>query len=303
MYQLNEARVSASALGLAVILIGAGATYGAVVMLKSLGFQSIFATITMSDALKISISLYLTGAAISVALSALAVYMNSRGRTRQAGWLGILAAVFTAATAFAPSTFAIETDPLNLVVLLAGAVLSIFGGVLGLRLPSAPPKEPFLTTMQVANSAVLSALTAIFTGIAFVPSPTGGYSHLGDTIIFIAALLFGSKVGGITGAIGSVAADLWVGYPRWFVSIPAHGFEGLIAGLGKRRSLAVQIVSCAIGGIVMASVYFYVNIFIKGWGLAILSYARDLLGQAAVSIILGIILARTVRRLLPRLKA
>jgi len=46
-----------------------------------------------------------------------------------------------------------------------------------------------------------------------------------------------------------------------------------------------------------------VNIFIKGWGLAILSYARDLLGQAAVSIILGIILARTVQRLLPRLKA
>jgi uncharacterized membrane protein len=302
MYQLKEARVSASALGLAVILIGGGATYGAVVILKSLGFESVFAKITMSDALKIFISLYLTGAAISVALSALAVYMISRGRTRQAGRLGILAAFFTVATALAPNTFAIQTDPLNLVVLLAGAVLSIFGGVLGLRLPSAPSKEPFLTTMQVANSAVLSALTAVLTGIAFVPSPTGGYTHLGDTITFIAALLFGSKVGGITGAIGSVAADLWVGYPRWFVSIPAHGLEGLIAGLGRRRSLAVQIISCAVGGIVMASVYFYVNIFIKGWGLAIVSYARDLLGQAGVSIVLGIILARTVRRLLPRLK-
>jgi uncharacterized membrane protein len=154
--------------------------------------------------------------------------------------------------------------------------------------------------LEIANSAVLSALTAILTGIAFVPSPTGGFTHIGDTIIFLAALLFGSKVGAITGVVGSVAADLWVGYPRWFVSIPAHGLEGLIAGLGQRRSIATQIISCAIGGIVMASVYFYVNIFIKGWALAVISYARDMLGQAGVSIILAIVLTRTLKRILPR---
>jgi len=182
-------------------------------------------------------------------------------------------------------------------------MLSVLGGVLGLRTPSAPPKEAFLTTLEIANSAALSALTAIFTGIAFVPSPTGGFTHIGDTIIFIASLLFGSKVGMLTGMVGSVAADLWVGYPRWFVSIPAHGLEGLIAGLGRRRSVPIQIVSCVIGGIVMASVYFYVNIFIKGWALAIMSYARDLLGQAGVSIILAIILTRTLQRILPRFKA
>ena len=303
MFQLKQARISASALGLAVVLIAAGTTYGAVIILRSLGFENVFTTIKMSDALKISVSLYLTGAAISIASSTLALYMISKGRLRHAGWAGILAAFFTVATALGPTAFAIEIDALSLTLLAAGAMASVLGGVISLRTPSVPSKEQFLTTMQIANSAVLSALTAVVTGIAFVPSPTGGYTHLGDTIIFIAALLFGSKVGGITGAIGSVAADLWVGYPRWFVSIPAHGLEGLIVGLGRRRSLALQVVCCVLGGLVMASTYFYVNIFIKGWGPAIMSYARDLFGQAAVSIILGIILVRTIRRLVPRLKA
>jgi len=65
--------------------------------------------------------------------------------------------------------------------------------------------------------------------------------------------------------MGSAAVDLWVGYPRWFVSIPAHGLEGLIAWLGNGRSPPIQILFCAISGIVIASAYFYANIFIKGW--------------------------------------
>jgi uncharacterized membrane protein len=121
-------------------------------------------------------------------------------------------------------------------------------------------------------------------------------------IIFVAALLFGSKVGGITGMIGSVVADFWLAYPRWFVSIPAHGLEGIIAGFGKKKSILIQIMSCIIGGFIMASIYFYVNIFIKGYPLAIISYARDLFGQAGISMVLAISVSRSARKAkLPRL--
>ena len=302
MHQLR-AKFPASVLSLALILIGTGATYGAGSILKLLGFQSVFATISISDPMRIFISLYLTGAVVSLGLVASALFMILRGRMKYAGWLGISGSITATATALNGPVFAVTLDLLSIIILLAGAMLSVLGGVLGLRTPSAPRKETFLTTLEITNSAALSALTAILTGIAFVPSPTGGFTHIGDTIIFIASLLFGSKVGMLTGVVGSVAADLWVGYPRWFVSIPAHGLEGLIAGLGRSRSVPIQIVSCVIGGIVMASVYFYVNIFIKGWALAIMSYARDLLGQAGVSIILAIILTRTLQRILPRFKA
>jgi len=299
---MKGTRVAALALGLAIVFICTGATYGAAVILRSLEVESIFTTIKISDSMKIFMSLYLTGTVASLGLAALAIFMISKARVRYGGWLGVLASASAVVTVFIAPAFAVAIDPVSAVAISSGATFSALSAVLALRVPCVPVKEPFLTTLQIANSAALSALTAIVTGIAFVPSPTGGYTHIGDTVIFIASLLFGSKVGAITGIIGPVAADLWVGYPRWFVSIPAHGLEGLIAGLGRRRSVPVQVALCAVGGVVMASVYFYVNIFIKGWALAILSYARDLLGQAGVSIILGVILTRTVQRLLPRLK-
>ena len=296
----KDAKFWLSILGLAVGLISVGATYEAAVVLTSLGVESIFTGVKITDAMKIFISLYLTGASMSVGLAGLAFFMITRGRMRETGWLGICAAISATGTILSGPAFSVRLEPVGIIVISAGIVLSLLGGILALKTPSPPSKQPFLSTLQIANSAALSALTAILTGIAFVPSPTGGFTHIGDTIVFIAALLFGSKVGAITGIAGSVAADLWVGYPRWFVSIPAHGLEGLIAGLGKRRSVPIQIVSCTIAGIVMASVYFYVNIFIKGWALAVLSYGRDVFLQAGISIVLSIVLTRTLQRVLPK---
>lgn len=302
MVELKGVKFAASALGLAMVLIGAGATYGAALILRSLGFENVFTSIKISDAMKVFISLYLTAAVMSIGFSGSALFMVSKGRNKYAGLFGIIASVSAIATVLVGPIFTLAVDPMSTVILFAGASLSILGGILGFMTPSEPSKEPFLSTLEITNSAVLSALTAILTGLAFVPSPTGGFTHIGDTIIFIASLLFGSKVGALTGVVGCIAADLWVGYPRWFVSIPAHGLEGLIAGLGKRRSVPIQLVVCVLGGIVMASVYFYVNIFIKGWALAILSYGRDLFLQAGISIGLAIVLTRTLQRLLPRFK-
>jgi uncharacterized membrane protein len=280
-----------------------GAAYGSASALRSLGFESIFATISITDAMRIFLALYLSGITMSLSLLVLGLVMIFRKRTRPVGWLGISASFITLLTVFTPSAFAVAVSIVSSITLIIGAALSVIGSILVLRIPFPLPEPAFLSTYEIASSAVLSALTAVFTGIAFVPSPTGGYTHVGDTIIFVASLLFGSKVGAVTGAIGSVAADLWVGYPRWFVSIPAHGLEGLIAGLGKRRSVPIQVLACVAGGIVMASVYFCVNLFIKGWALAIISYARDILGQAMISLLLAIVLTRTVKRVLPRFKS
>jgi ABC-type Co2+ transport system permease subunit len=71
------------------------------------------------------------------------------------------------------------------------------------------------------SARVLSALTAVLTylpGLAF-PSPTGGYTHVGDTVVYLSALLFGPWMGLTVGLIDPVVADLLVGYPRWFVTL------------------------------------------------------------------------------------
>jgi len=155
-----------------------------------------------------------------------------------------------------------------------------------------------MKTKKVASIPVLSALYAITILTIQIPSPTGGYTHIGDTVVFLAALLFGSKVGALVGVVGAVTADLYVGYSRRFLSIPAHGLEGFVAGFAAKKSTKTQVILCAIGGFLMASTYFIVNIFIKGFSLALVSYARDLFAQTGISMILGITITKTVERTL-----
>jgi len=82
----------------------------------------------------------------------------------------------------------------------------------------------------------------------------------------------------------------------------AHGLEGVVAGLARGRSLVFQVVICVIGGVLMASTYFLINIFIKGLPLAVISYAQDLFAQAGVSIVLGIAIVNVVKRVLPQFR-
>ena len=51
----------------------------------------------------------------------------------------------------------------------------------------------------------------------------------------------------------------------------------------------------------MASTYFFVNIFIKGYPVAVLSYVQDLFAQAGISIIIGFIVSRVAKKALPQL--
>ena len=85
------------------------------------------------------------------------------------------------------------------------------------------------------------------------------------------------------------------------MTVLAHGTQGFVAGLGKGRNTVTQVVLLAFSGFVMSTTYFFVNIFIKGYPVAIISYARDLFGQSLVSIILGLLLTKAVEKSLPSL--
>ncbi len=73
---------------------------------------------------------------------------------------------------------------------------------------SAAPDVRILTT-----SALFAALCCMATTILVVPSPTGGYMNLGDTIVLLGAYLLGPFWGAVAGGFGSALADLMAGYP------------------------------------------------------------------------------------------
>lgn len=229
-------------------------------------------------------------------------YFQLRGFIRLGGFASVGASVLALFNVLVPFVYGFEAYLIFAVGTILGVCLLAVGVELASHALSAKWHGPLLTSREVAVVAVLSAVYAILIIVLKVPSPTGGYTHIGDLVVFAAALLFGYKVGGLVGIVGSVAADFYVGYERWFVSILAHGLEGLIPGIAKGKSFIVQAVACVFGGFLMATTYFIINVFIKGYPAAIISYMRDLFVQAGVSIIVGLAVVKAVRSTVPQLR-
>jgi uncharacterized membrane protein len=159
------------------------------------------------------------------------------------------------------------------------------------------------SSLIIALSAVFVALTAVLTylpGLA-LPSPTGDSTHMGDTIIFIAGLLFGSRFGLVVGLVGPGVADFLrhypLHYPTLYVTLVAYGLEGFIVGMGAKKRFKVQLMMMVIGGLVMSFTHFVVNVYVKGLAPAVASLIRDVFGQTLVSIILASLLLKPLEKI------
>jgi uncharacterized membrane protein len=273
-------------------------------MLNKIGVSDVFKALSLPDADKVNLALFLTLALATLFFTLVFGSATLRGYTRRGGYTAYAALVISLGVIVSPLILGYPLSTSGLATLLVGTALTFVLGYMGLRVRVAEQKAMFLTPVEIAFIAMFSALTAVVTGSTgiMLPSPTGGYTNIGDTVIFVAALLLGSKVGGIVGVIGPVVADLVTGYPRWFVTVLAHGSEGFIAGFGKGRGILVQVVLLAVSGFVMATTYFLVNVLIKGYPVAVISYVRDLFGQALVSMILTLILTKGAERALKGLR-
>jgi uncharacterized membrane protein len=84
---------------------------------------------------------------------------------------------------------------------------------------------------KIINVAIFAALVFVATLVIRITIPaTGGYFNVGDSMIYLAALLYGPFVGGLAGGIGAALVDA-MGYaiyaPGTFI---IKLFEGTIVG-------------------------------------------------------------------------
>ncbi len=99
-------------------------------------------------------------------------------------------------------------------------------------------KKAALTTIRLLITAVFTALVCIATMVlsTYVPQ-TRGYFNIGETMVYITALLFGPFVGAFAGGVGSMLADILLGY---YVYAPAtlviKAFEGFIVGFLSKKT-------------------------------------------------------------------
>jgi len=99
-------------------------------------------------------------------------------------------------------------------------------------------KENRFTPTSLAATAVFTALACVVTIIfsIYVPA-TEGFFNIGESMVFLSALLFGPFVGAFAGGVGSMLADLLLGFPYYApATLVIKASEGAIVGALARKS-------------------------------------------------------------------
>ncbi|MEG1880632.1 MAG: ECF transporter S component, partial [Oscillospiraceae bacterium] len=89
-----------------------------------------------------------------------------------------------------------------------------------------------MNTKKFIRISMLTALAVVLTMVPKIPTPTGGYVHFGDSIIYLASIFLGPWAGAAVGAVGHSLADIIGGYPIF--ALPTFFIKGLMGyTLGK----------------------------------------------------------------------
>ncbi len=178
-------------------------------------------------------------------------------------------------------------------------------------------KYSHITPVKLALSAVFIALVFVISSqIPAIPIPaTGGYFNVGETSIYVAALLFGPLVGSLSGGVGAMLSDLYLGFGVFAPgTLIIKSIEGAIVGyLNIKLKKYVQnttiraIVSVVIGGLTMVIGYFLYEtllaVLIPGLGIVAIAEIPLNIGQMLVGLIIAVPIVHTVLRVFPQLKS
>ncbi len=164
-------------------------------------------------------------------------------------------------------------------------------------------------TRKLVFTALMTALTMVATMVLGFRAGDF-FFNCGDTVIFVAAALFGPIPAMIAGGIGSFFADLIL-YPATMVfTLIIKGLEGLVCGLlirllrtkrqGKMLSAITGCISMIVSGAFMLIGYYLCNRFIYGTSAsALVALSADVV-QVAVSVVLACVLLYVMRLIVLR---
>ena len=169
-----------------------------------------------------------------------------------------------------------------------------------------------MATANVRNitlTALAIALTTLATLIIRIPNPaTQGYINLGDAMLMTVALVFGWRIGGLAGGVGSALADTLGGYFLWAPwTLVIKGVEGVLVGrivswggrddTQSRRITAVLAV--VVGGVWMITGYYLAGTVLVGDVAALTEIPGNLI-QAGVAVVVALPLSAILRKALQR---
>ena len=155
-----------------------------------------------------------------------------------------------------------------------------------------------IRTMVMA--AVLAALACVATMVIQIPSPMNGYVNLGDCFVLLSGWLLGPWWGAAAGGIGSMLADLLLGYGHYAPgTLVIKGLMALVGALvfkalGKKSAAA--LVSGVVSEVIMVVGYFGYAGLLLGKGIGAAASIPGNLVQGAMGLVIGLVLFVLLKR-------
>jgi len=128
--------------------------------------------------------------------------------------------------------------------------------------------------------------------------PTRGYFNLGDAMVMLSGLLFGARLGGIAGGVGSAISDVLLGYAYFSpLTLFIKGTEGFLTGLiGNSKRFSAKVAGVVAGAIAMLIGYFSVETPLYGMGAAL----AELVTINSLQVLSGAIVSLTLSQVILR---
>lgn len=142
-----------------------------------------------------------------------------------------------------------------------------------------------IETKDLTKLAIMSSLICIFTYFFKIPTITG-YTHLGDSMVFIGVLILGWKKGAIAGGLGAGLADFIGGYMQWVVpTFFIKVFMAIIMGLITEKLFPKLkygwMIGAVTGGIFQIVAYALFKLPLFGVGYAAAGLPGDIIQTIA----------------------
>lgn len=174
-----------------------------------------------------------------------------------------------------------------------------------------------ITTKTIAIGGIFAAMIALGTLVIRIPTPTGGYIHIGDSLVYLSGLLLGPVLGAVVSGLGSAIADLF-GYveyaPATLVIKAVDAFLTAVIFItiqkqlkGTVGSIIAYCLAVIVGGLTMVGGYFFYEMMLKGYAYALSSVSFNVVqafGGAIVAfpVLLALEKTRYFSRLNPFMK-
>ena len=166
-----------------------------------------------------------------------------------------------------------------------------------------------IAVKDLVIAALCIALTLVATAFINIRLPlagNGGLIHLGNVPLFLAAIVFGKKIGALAGAFGMGLFDLisvWTAWaPFTFIIVGLMGFVvGLISDKMKERPYLGNLIAMIVALVIKIVGYYFAEVILFHNWIAPLGSIPGNICQVVVAGIIVLPIAETIKKAVNRM--